>query len=57
MLNQNSLLQYLSALEGVIKIVVVIIIIGAINTIFIAYSVRRNNGAAKKEKARHMIQQ
>ena len=57
MFNQDSLLEYLSSPEGINKIIVGIIIIGAINAIFITYSVRSTYGAAKKEKDRLMIQQ
>ena len=57
MFNQDSLLEYLSSPEGMNKIIVAIIIIGAINAIFITYSVRSTYGAAKKEKDRLMIQQ
>ena len=57
MFDQDALLEYLSSPEGINKITVVIIIIGAINAIFITYSVRSIFGAAKKEKDRLMIQQ
>ena len=57
MFDQDSLLEYLSSPEGINKIIVVIIIIGAINAIFITYSVRSIFGVAKKEKDRLMMQQ
>ena len=57
MFNQEALLEYLSSPEGNNKIIVVIIIVGAINAIFITYSVRSTYGTAKKEKDRIMIQQ
>ncbi len=57
MFNQDSLLEYLSSPEGIHKIIVGIIIIGAINAILITYSVRSTYGAAKKEKDRLIIQQ
>ena len=57
MFNQEVLLEYLSSPEGINKIIVGIIIIGAINAIFITYSVRSTYGAAKKEKDRLMMQQ
>ena len=57
MFNQDSLLEYLGSPEGINKIIVGIIIIGAINAIFITYSVRSTYGAIKKEKDRLMIQQ
>ena len=57
MFNQDALLEYLSSPEGINKIIVGIIIIGAINAIFITYSVRTTYGAAKKAKDRFRIQQ
>ena len=57
MFNQEALLEYLSSPEGINKIIVGIIIVGAINAIFITYSVRSTYGAAKKEKDRLMKQQ
>ena len=57
MFDQDALLEYLSSPEGINKIIVGIIIIGAINAIFIIYSVRSTYGAAKKEKDRLMTQQ
>ena len=57
MFNQDVLLEYLSSPEGINKIIVGIIIVGAINAIFITYSVRSTYGAAKKEKDRLMMQQ
>ena len=57
MFDQDALLEYLSSPEGINKIIVGIIIIGAINAIFITYSVRSTYGAAKKEKDQLMKQQ
>ena len=57
MFHQDALVEYLSSPEGINKIIVGIIIVGAINAIFITYSVRSIFGAAKKEKDRLMIQQ
>ncbi len=57
MFDQDALLEYLSSPEGINKIIVGIIIIGAINAIFITYSVRSTFGAVKKEKDRLMMQQ
>tara|TARA_Y100001968_G_scaffold274088_1_gene267089 strand:+ start:57 stop:263 length:207 start_codon:yes stop_codon:yes gene_type:complete len=57
MFDQDALLEYLGSPEGINKIIVGIILVGAINAIFITYSVRRTYGAAKKEKARIMMQQ
>tara|TARA_Y100001968_G_scaffold53672_1_gene44752 strand:- start:944 stop:1150 length:207 start_codon:yes stop_codon:yes gene_type:complete len=57
MFNQDALLEYLSSPEGINKIIVGIIIVGAINAIFITYSVRSIYSVAKKEKNRLMMQQ
>ena len=57
MFNQDALLEYLSSSEGINKIIVGIIIVGAINAIFITFSVRSTFGAAKKEKDRLLMQQ
>ena len=57
MFDQDILMEYLSSPEGINKIIVGIIIVGAINAIFITYSVRSTYGAAKKEKDRLMMQQ
>ena len=57
MFDQDALLEYLSSPEGINKIIVGIIIVGAINAIFITYSVRSTYGAPKKQKDRLMKQQ
>ena len=57
MLNLDSLLQYLTSSDGINKIIVVIIIVGAINAIFITFSVRSIYGNAKKEREKLIIQQ
>ena len=57
MFNQETLLEYLSSPEGINKIIVGIILIGAINAIFITYSVRTTYLAAKTEKEKLKIQQ
>ncbi len=57
MFNTDTLLEYLSSPEGINKIIVGIIILGAINAIFITYSVRSTYGMAKKEKEQLKIQQ
>ena len=57
MFNQEALLEYLSSPEGINKIIVGIILVGAINAIFIIYSVRSTYGAAKKEREQLKIQQ
>ena len=57
MFNQDALLEYLSSAEGINKIIVGIIIVAAMNAIFITYSIRITYGAAKKEKDRLEIQQ
>ena len=57
MFDQQALLDYLSSPEGINTIIVGIIIIGAINAIFITFSVRTTYGAVKKEKDRRVMQQ
>ncbi len=57
MFDQQALLEYLSSSEGINKIIVGIILVGAINAIFIIYSVRSTYGAAKNEKEKLKIQQ
>ena len=57
MVDQQALLDYLSSSEGINTIIVGIIIIGAINAIFITFSVRSTYGAVKKEKDRRVMQQ
>ena len=57
MFDQQALLEYLSSSEGINKIIVGIILVGAINAIFIIYSVRSTYGAAKKEREQLKIQQ
>ena len=56
MFNQEALLEYLSSPEGINKIIIGIILVGAINAIFITYSVRSTYGAAKKEREKLKIQ-
>ena len=56
MFDQQAFLEYLSSPEGINKIIVGIIIVGAFNAIFITYSVRSIYGAAKKERKRLKIQ-
>ena len=57
MFDKQALLEYLSSSEGMNKIVVGIILIGAINAIFITYSVRSTYGAAKHAREKLKIQQ
>ena len=57
MFDQHALLEYLSSSEGTNKIIVGIILVGAINAIFITYSVRSTYGAAKIEREKLKIQQ
>ena len=57
MFHKDTLLEYLSSPEGINKIIVGIILVGAINAIFITYSVRRTYVAAKKERKQLKIQQ
>ena len=57
MFDQDALLEYLSSPEGINKIIVGIIIVGAINAIFITFSVRSTYGAAKIEREKLKNQQ
>ena len=57
MFDQQALLEYLSSPDGINKIIVVIILVGAINAIFITYSVRSTYGAARNEREKLKIQQ
>ena len=56
MFNTDALLEYLSSQEGINKIIVGIIVVGALNAIFITYSVRTTFGIAKKEREKLKIQ-
>ena len=56
MFKQEALLEYLSSPEGINKIIVGIILVGAINAILITYSVRSTYGAAKKARKKLKIQ-
>ena len=56
MFNTDDLLEYLSSPEGINKIKVVIIIVGALNVIFITYSIRNIYGVAKKEREKLKLQ-
>ena len=47
MFNQDDLLDYLSSPEGINRIIVGIILVGAINLIFITHSVRSTYRVAK----------
>ena len=57
MFDKDALLEYLSSPEGINKIIVLIIVIGAINAIFIIYSVRTTYGEEKKLIDKLKIQQ
>ena len=57
MFNADALLEYLSSPEGLNKIIVGILLVGAINAIFITYSVRRSYVMARKEREQLKIQQ
>ena len=57
MFDQDALLEYLSSPEGINKIIVGIIFVGAINAIFITYSVRSTYRAVKKEREKLKTQQ
>ena len=56
MFNTDALLEYLSSPEGINKIIVGILLVAAINAIFITYSVRSTYGMAKKEREQLKIQ-
>ena len=57
MFDQEALLEYLSSPDGINKIIIGIILVGAINAIFITYSVRMTYVAAKKQREKQKIQQ
>ena len=57
MFDQGALFEYLSSPEGINKITIAIILVGAINAMFITYSVRSTFGAAKKEREKLKVQQ
>ena len=57
MFDQQALFEYLSSSEGINKIIVGIILVAAINAIFITYSVRSTYGAAKNKREKLNIQQ
>ena len=57
MFDKEALLEYLSSPEGINTIIVGIILVAAINIIFITYSVRSTYGAAKNEREKLKIQQ
>ena len=56
MFNTDALLEYLSSPEGINKIILGILLVAAINAIFIIYSVRSTYGMAKKEREQLKIQ-
>ena len=55
MFNTDTLLEYLNLPEGLNKIILAIIIVGAINAIFLTYSVSSTYGMAKKEREKLRI--
>ena len=57
MFNTDALLEYLSSPEGIAKIIVGIILVAAMNAIFIIYSVRSTYGMAKKAREKLKSQQ
>ena len=57
MFDQQALFEYLSSSEGINKITVGIILVGALNAIFITYSVKSTYGAAKNAREKRKIQQ
>tara|TARA_B100000579_G_scaffold411741_1_gene402807 strand:- start:1090 stop:1299 length:210 start_codon:yes stop_codon:yes gene_type:complete len=56
MFNTNTILEYLSSSEGINKIILGIIIVAAINVMFIAYTVRTTYGALRKEREKLQFQ-
>ena len=57
MFDQQALFEYLSSSEGINNITVGIILVGALNAIFITYSVNSTYGAAKNAREKLKIQQ
>ena len=57
MFDQEALLEYLSSPEGINKIIVGIILVGAFNALFITYSIRSTYGAVKQEREKLKVQQ
>ena len=57
MFHKDTLLEYLSSPEGINTIILGIIMVGAINAIFITYSVRTTYGIAQKEREQQQTQQ
>ena len=55
MLDHDVLLEYLSSPEGINKIIVGIILAGAINVIFITYIFRSTYGMLKREREKLKI--
>ena len=55
--NSDSIIEYLSSPNGLNTIVLIIILFGAINAIFITYSVRINLNRLKEENNKRRIQQ
>ena len=56
MLNIDYLLEYLSSPVGINKIIIGIIIVAALNALFITYSIRMTYGKVKKEREKLKIQ-
>mgnify|MGYP001364092600 CR=1 FL=1 len=57
MFDQEPWWEYLRTPKVINKLIVGIILVGAINAIFITYSVRSTYGAVKKEREKLKIQQ
>ena len=55
--NQDSIIEYLSSPAGINKIIFAIIIVAAINFIFISYSISKTYRASIKEKEKQRLQQ
>ncbi len=57
MFNQEALLEFLISPEGLNKVILGIILVAAINAIFITYTIRSTFGLARKEREKQQIQQ
>tara|TARA_B100000579_G_scaffold427475_1_gene436132 strand:+ start:1600 stop:1815 length:216 start_codon:yes stop_codon:yes gene_type:complete len=57
MFHHQPLLEYLSSPDGINQIIVGIVLVPAINAIFITFSVKSSYGDAKQEREKLKIQQ
>ncbi|WP_320663939.1 hypothetical protein [Prochlorococcus sp. MIT 1223] len=56
-LSSDSITEYLSSPAGLNTVVLVIVLFGAINSIFIAYAVRNSFGKIKDEEKKRKMQE